>query len=145
MLTRPNAGLVCGLLLCASCPSVLADDWKRPNDPAYQRYPTEPQIAPQPELESRVPIETTNGGGKRVYAVNVRNAGALDARVMLRLFHNEREVTGREARADGLETTEVRFRAAGLPPAGQLAVRMENGQEVEMDLNKLKKGKRTTH
>ncbi|HPM83848.1 MAG TPA: S8 family serine peptidase [Candidatus Anammoximicrobium sp.] len=86
---------------------------------------TPEQIAAKPVLEAPTPVERTGVQDSPVYAVKVRNEGALDARVRLSLLQQGRGLANREATAAGLETTEIGFPAQGLPPAGELTVQME--------------------
>jgi len=86
---------------------------------------TPEQIAARPVLEAPTPVERTGAQDKPVYAVKVRNEGALDARVRLSLLHQGRGLANREATAVGLETTEIGFPAQDLPPLSELTVQME--------------------
>ncbi|MFH1918425.1 MAG: S8 family serine peptidase, partial [Planctomycetota bacterium] len=84
------------------------------------------RVASRPELVEPALVEKEDADGQPGYAARVRNTGALDARVVLSLIHEGRKVMDRRATAVGLETTEVHFPKADLPPAGELNVRMEN-------------------
>ena len=69
MLARLNAGLFSGLLLCAWCPVAAAEDWARPDDPFYRRYPAEPHQENLFLLEMEKAWEIEKGSKDVVVAV----------------------------------------------------------------------------
>lgn len=82
------------------------------------------QIAARPHLVDDRVIAGVDEEGERVYVVKVRNSGVLDAQIRASLHRGNRKVAGRLAKAVGLETTDVSFRADGLPPAADLTARI---------------------